>query len=350
MAVTPRENRLRALEFRNPAWIPCSLNTVPLFWWVYGDALSELAERHPKVYLDGELVKPSEDLDTLPADYEPGSTYEDEWGIVWQVGTGTTGPVSIEHPLADWNALASYEPPDPFRPKAEGGRDWEEEAARIADRRERGLLTQGYGGDLFTFMIALRGFENLMIDFATDDPRLEQTLDMLVAHHLPVVQRYIELGVDTIRFHNDLGWQQALAISPTAFRRYLKPRFQQLMWPCREAGVHVVLSSDGYMLDIVDDLVECGVSCHDPQISANTLAGIRDAYKGKMCVKIRLDPQALPFCRPEDVRGMVQEVVEELGAPEGGLWLDTNLCCTDIRMEILEAICLAYEEFCFQPQ
>jgi hypothetical protein len=46
------------------------------------------------------------------------------------------------------------------------------------------------------------------------------------------------------------------------------------MLPCRAAGAHALLSSDGYMLDIVDDLIECGVSCHDPQVSANGLEGI----------------------------------------------------------------------------
>ena len=347
MTITPRENRIRALEYRHPAWIPCSLNTVPLFWWVYGDALADLAKRHPKVYRDGELVKPDQDITELPAEYEPGSTYRDEWGILWQVGTGTAGPVSIGHPLADWAALDKYQPPDPMRPKEEGGHDWEAEAAAIKERRGKGLLTRGSGGDLFTFMMALRGFENLMMDFATDEPRLYAALDMLVEHHIQVVRTYIEMGVDVMRFHNDLGWQRALAISPAMFRKVLKPRFQQLMLPCRDAGAHVMLSSDGYMLDIVDDLVECGVSCHDPQVSANTIPGIKQAYGGKLCVRIRLDPQALPFCKPEDVREMVREIVETLGAPEGGLWLDTNLCCTDIPMEILEAICLAYEEFCF---
>ena len=34
---------------------------------------------------------------------------------------------------------------------------------------------------------------------------------------------------------------------------------------CREAGVHVWYSSDGNILPIVDDLIECGVSIHDPQ-------------------------------------------------------------------------------------
>jgi hypothetical protein len=66
-----------------------------------------------------------------------------------------------------------------------------------------------------------------------------------------------------------------------------------------------------------------------------------------MCVKIRLDPQSLPFVSPGEIRDTVRTVVDELAAPEGGLWLDTNLCTADVPMENLVAICEAYEEFCF---
>ena len=345
--ISPRENRLRALDFGGPEWIPCSLNTAGMYWWAYGDALQDLSARYPKAYVERELVKPNMDLHEIPPRHEPGATYRDDWGILWKVGLGTTGAISVEHPLSDWAALDAYQPPDPMRPTEEGGTDWAEERERIQRDKEQGLLASGYGGDIYTFLIALRGYEALMLDFATGDPHLEVALDMLVETYLERVHKYLELGVDVVNFHSDLGTQRSLAIHPDAFRKVIKPRFQRMMLPCREAGAHVFLSSDGYMLDIVDDLVECGISCHDPQVSANSVAGIKEAYKGKMCVKIRLDPQSLPFVSPAAIRDTVREVVEELATPEGGLWLDTNLCTADVPMENLVAICQAYEEFCF---
>ena len=89
------------------------------------------------------------------------------------------------------------------------------------------------------------------------------------------------------------------------------------------------------------------MSVHDPQSAGNTIAGIRRAYRGKMCVRLRLDPQVLPFCTPKDIRETVREVVKELSLPDGGLWLDTNLCTADVPLKNLKAICEAYEEFCF---
>ena len=345
--ISPRENRLRALEFGSPEWIPCSLNTAEMYWRVYGDALQGLSERYPRAYIERELVKPDMDLNEVPARQEPGSTYRDDWGILWKVGLGTTGAISVEHPLSDWAALKSYRPPDPMAPPKKGGTDWAKEEERIRRDKDRGILASGYGGDIYTFLIALRGYEALMLDFAAADPHLDIALDMLVETYLRRVHKYLELGVDVVNFHSDLGTQRSLAISPAAFRKYIKPRFQRMMLPCREAGAHVFLSSDGYMLDIVDDLVACGVSCHDPQVSANSLEGIKAAYANRMCVKIRLDPQSLPYVSPAEIRGTVRAVVNTLGSPQGGLWLDTNLCTADVPMENLVAICQAYEEFCF---
>jgi len=40
--------------------------------------------------------------------------------------------------------------------------------------------------------------------------------------------------------------------------------FKKLFEPAVKKDKHVYLSSDGHLLEIVDDLIECGVSLHDP--------------------------------------------------------------------------------------
>jgi hypothetical protein len=137
-------------------------------------------------------------------------------------------------------------------------------------------------------------------------------------------------------------------ISPGKFRKYIKPMFKKLFRKCRNAGTHVALSSDGCMLEIVDDLVECGVSTHDPQLRANTLDGIARVYKGKMCINLDMDRQMFPFCSPEDIRRQVKESVEKLNSKEGGLMIFGSIYGADVPLENIEAICTAFEEFCFK--
>lgn len=119
-----------------------------------------------------------------------------------------------------------------------------------------------------------------------------------------------------------MGTQNGLMINPSQFRSHIKPMFKKKFMRCRKGETHVFLSSDGCLLEIIDELVECGVSLHDPQIRANTLEGIFGAYNGKVCAQVDLDQQKiLPFGRPREIDKHVREIIERLKFPKGGLMI-----------------------------
>jgi len=170
---------------------------------------------------------------------------------------------------------------------------------------------------------------------------------MLTEYEVALVDKWLEIGVDVVGFHTDIGTQNALMISPAQFRRYIKPMFATLFQRCRKAGAHVTLSSDGHLLEIVDDLIECGVSMHDPQLRANTLEGIVRHYKGRMCTTVDLDRQSFPFATPSGLRDQIARVVDAMYSPDGGLMLGAGVWGADVPLANIEAICAATEEFCF---
>ena len=169
---------------------------------------------------------------------------------------------------------------------------------------------------------------------------------MLTDYELQLVNRWLEIGVDVMSFHTDIGSQKALMISPEEFRQYIKPMYKEIFQTCRKAGVHATLSSDGCLLEIVDDLIECGVSLHDPQLRACTLEGIARAYKGKLCAKVDLDRQSFAFLTPKELRKQVKDVVDVMDAPEGGLMVMASVYGADVPLENIEAICEAIEDYC----
>ena len=342
--MTERENWLRAVQFNGPEWIPCQVAFSPLTWHTYRERLEEVVLRHPRVFPG--YKKGDRDFDFFPPGYAPGEVVTDSWGCVWKNGIpGLEGQV-VGNPLADWDALATYTPPDPERDGTFGKRDWEAVKKDIAARKQRGELTLGDGERLFDRLYSLRGFENLMMDFATGDPNVYRLIDMVLEYEMKLVEIWLDIGVDAMAFHTDIGTQKALMISPDHFRKYIKPMFKQIFAPCVESGTLVLLSSDGALLEIVDDLIECGVSTHDPQVRANTLDGIEKAYKGKMCVNLDLDRQMFPFCTPADINAQVKEAVDKLCAPEGGLMMVAAVYDEITPLENMEAICEAMEEYC----
>jgi uroporphyrinogen decarboxylase len=354
-----RENWLRTVEFRYPEWIPCTVNLAPLAWKTHRRDLEKVVLAHPRIfpgYQEGTVR-----FDSMPLGFRANEYFVDKWGGGrLSIEDGIAGQV-ISYPLADWSALPTFSAPDPIHgfldPITQGlsammlGRDgpmtWDEAELDFRERRKRGELCKGDGEKLLDRLYFLRGFENLMIDFATEPPELDQLIAILRDYELKLIDKWMQIGVDAISFHTDFATQRGLMMSPRSFRKYLKPLFAALFLPCRRAGVHVALSSDGRLLDVVNDLIECGVSVHDPQLRPNTVEGIARAYKGKLCASVDLDQQGFPFVTPAEIRKQIREVVGELASPEGGLMLSAGINDAIVPLRNIEAIVLSMEEFCF---
>ncbi|MFH1009250.1 MAG: hypothetical protein V1800_17385, partial [Candidatus Latescibacterota bacterium] len=203
MAMTDRENWLRTIEFRNPERIPCGVAVSPATWHRHREALNDLVLSHSLLFPD--FVSGSVDYDDFPLGFK--GTYRDNWGCLWytpEEETGLEGQV-IESPLADWKALDSYQFPDLETQTERGERDWKKTEQELQQAAQKGLLRYGYGERLFDRLYLLRGFENLMIDIGTDDPHLPRLIDMLVDYELRLVQKWLDIGVDAIGFHTDIG-------------------------------------------------------------------------------------------------------------------------------------------------
>lgn len=278
--------------------------------------------------------------------YVEGCYFRDDWGCLWyNAQDGILGQV-IEHPLESWADMKALVVPDPAAQA-----DWPalKEAVRI--ERERGLPAVAFPesfahGGLFDRLQFLRGLENLLVDFVLEPAQLQELIDRVLAYNMKYIDLWLENEIDVIWFHGDIGTQGGPLISPPMFRRYLKPAYTEMFRKCREAGVHVWYSSDGNILELIDDLVECGVSIHDPQVSANGIEGIARVYRGKLCAMVDIDEQMLPFCSPKEIHRQIGKAVEKIGTSAGGLMFFASPS-NDVPLENIEAICDAWERYCY---
>ncbi len=185
-----------------------------------------------------------------------------------------------------------------------------------------------------------------MMDFLDEPPQLNKLIEILLDYNMTYIGKWLEIGVDILWHHGDIGSQKGLVFAPEIFRKYLKPAYKQMFQTCRKKITHVWYSSDGNLLEIVDDLIECGVSVHDPQVRANTIDGIAKHYKGKLCALVDLDEQMLPFASVWEIEEQIKEIVEKVASPEGGLMIFA-IPSQDVGLENIEAILAAWEEHCF---
>ena len=90
----------------------------------------------------------------------------------------------------------------------------------------------------------------------------------------------------------------------------------------RDRGVPVHLHTDGYIVDIIPDLIEIGVTDLNPQDLVNGLDNLERLAKGKVHISLDIDRQRITvFGTPEQIDVHIKTCIETLGSPTGGLSL-----------------------------
>jgi hypothetical protein len=344
-------NYLRTLYFDRPEWVPCNVGFLPATWMKHREALEDLVAAHPRIWPGFEKGKTDFDRVANPL-YEPGR-HTDCWGAVWDNIKPGLDSAPIVHPLEDWAALATLRIPDPMKDDLFGPRPpWDEVKRGLEAARARGDLAAGGGlphGFMYMRLYYLRGFQNLMIDMATDDPRLRRLIAVVEGYNTPVIRQCVDLGAEIMYFGDDLGHQKSLPMGPALWRKFIKPSYARMLAPCRDRDMPVYLHTDGHILEIIMDLVETGVRIVNPQIRANGLEGLRRIARGKVCIDQDLDRQLFPFATPRQVEDHIGEVFEGLYMKKGGLMLLAE-CGPDVPLANIEAICRTFERLCKPPE
>ncbi|MDO9541942.1 MAG: uroporphyrinogen decarboxylase family protein [Kiritimatiellia bacterium] len=307
---TEREIFLENIRLQGDGLVPCAVSVAHGVWVGEKERLEALKAECPNVTFS---------MGRYDEKKKAGKTWRDEWGCLWRYEQDYLEGQVVEHPLADWQAFAAYRAPDPGKRT-----DWEKERTDSARTKKAGdLLVHGpEHGFLFLKLTYLRGFENLMLDIGEQNPNLPRLIRVLADYWYEVVKRWVGVGADFVSFADDLGLQHALPISPSAWREYIKPTFKKLFSFCREHGVEVGLHTDGYIVDIIPDLVECGVSSLNPQDIVNGLENIKRLAKGKIHINLDIDRQKITaFGKPAEINAHVKDCISELGSPNGGLSL-----------------------------
>ena len=328
MALSDRENYLHTATISGGEWIPMRVVISGATWDQLRGDLEDVVVHHPQFFPGFE--KGARDYDAI--EYHPqrkaGGVFRDNYGCVWHGEVdGITGIVD-EHPLADWNALDDFVMPDPETQRPLNDVNWEAERERMARLKEQGALrTAGTArGFLVLRLYYLRGFENLMLDMASDEPRLQKLIDMITDYTLYQVERYIEMEVDVFGLAEDLGAQDRSVMGPRMFERWIAPAYRRLIAPLEAAGVQVHNHSDGYVMDIIDQLLEVGMTICNIQDLVNGIDNIRDTLKGRVCIDIDVDRQSVvPHGDPSEIMDLIECEVRTLGSPQGGLMMTCGI-------------------------
>lgn len=337
MEAMNRKQRMRAAIFHQPVdRIPTQVN--------YTAGVGQLMAQHFGVteaelpaFLGNHMIRV--DLNHPTRFSEDGRNRFDWWGVGWD--TREEGYFAAVNPLNDNPDLDSFDWPDPA-----GSALLDTALETIRDKGDEYFITPNFGFALFERAWSLRGFEQFFADMAIDPGYTGELLDRITDIQIALIHRFIEAGVDGGYFGDDYGAQNGMLFSPRMWDRYIKPRLDRLFEPFRDAGLPILMHSDGNIRSILPRLVEIGLTVLNPcQPEVLEHEWLQSEFGGKLAFYGGVSTQTvLPNGSPGKVRQAVRETALTL-APEGtGLLIaPSHRMMGDIPMENIEAMLEAFQ-------
>jgi hypothetical protein len=295
-----RERVRRTLTFRSPDRVPRQMWVLPWAEERYPLEVERLRRRFP----DDIAACPSFFNDPPPTsgrEHEPG-TYVDEWGCVFEnIERGIIG--EVKRPLLErWDDARRVEPPE----------------GRLSVDLSR---VEGFVSGTDAFVLAptrvrpfeqlqyIRGPENLFLDLAAPPEELFRLLERIHGFYLRELSLWASTGVDGLMIMDDWGGQRALMISPALWRRVFKPLYRDYAAVAHGRGKFLFMHSDGFIADILEDLVEVGVDALNSQLFCMDVEDLGRRFAGRLTFWGEMDRQRLlSSASAEEVREAVRRV------------------------------------------
>jgi hypothetical protein len=303
MSLTSRELVLRTLNFEDPPRAPRQLWQLPIAKIEHPAEYQDIVD-HFQPDFQGIAGHQRESAPVRGNPYQKG-IYVDEWGCTFtNIHEGVHG--EIKEPLV---------------------RDWAKDAEKIhipvewltidreAVNRDCGAtdrFTMAGSPRPFERLQFLRGSAELFMDLA--DPSKEFLAFMRRMHefYTQFLTAWARTDIDGLGIMDDWGSQRSLLISPRLWREHFKPMYRDYAQIAHGAGKKVFMHSDGYILDIFEDLAEIGIDALNSQIFCMGIENVAK-YAGRITFWGEMDRQHLLVKgTPDEIDAAVRKVHRHL--------------------------------------
>ena len=298
----------KTLEFESPAHVPRDLWLLPWASMHYPREVDELVTRFPSDFTTAPA--PGRTAVVTGDPYEIG-TFVDEWGSIFTGNQrGVIGEVK-QAAIPTWDDLPTLQVPTSML-------SFDAQAVNDFCRSTSHYVMAGCCPRPFERLQFLRTSTQLYIDLAEERPEFYELLHTVHEFYLKEMEKWAVTKVDALSFMDDWGAQQRLLISPRMWRKIFKPLYKDYIELAHAYGKKIFMHSDGYIADIIPDLVEMGLDALNSQLFSMNIEEIGAQFRGKITFWGEIDRQyLLSFGTPAEVDAAVRRVNDHLNANGG---------------------------------
>jgi len=171
------------------------------------------------------------------------------------------------------------------------------------------LTQQGTGLDALRLRL---GFETFCYIQADHPGLISEALEAMTQQNIALCHAIADLTLSpAVLTFGDIANKGRLLHSPEFLRKEFFPRLRRINDAWHEHGFKCLFHSDGYLMDVMDDLIEAGIDGLNPIETAAgmNLQEIRAKYGNKLFLAGGIDMNLLAFAEPEQVREACRNAV-----------------------------------------
>jgi uroporphyrinogen decarboxylase len=189
------------------------------------------------------------------------------------------------------------------------------EYRKALERRNTKIgIMASYGCIMQTLYEFVVGMNDFMIMIYEDLGLVVDMLEVSANHFKKMTESMVDENVDFIGIGDDVAFNKGLFIPPKIMKEIWIPRIARIMEPALNADIPILFHSDGKIDDIVEDLIEIGVSSINPMDPSGIdyrdykkRFGSRVALSGNIDIEFPLSKGT-----PEDIEKDIKEHMEVL--------------------------------------
>lgn len=295
--MTSKENALRIIKYDYPEMV---VSEMPVY----------------RIEYHGVNHQSFEEPDSADGHDKPvGSRWTDIWGTSWHKEFPGVMGMPEEHPLADVSSLKSYIWPDPDDERICG------KIYKMAENHspeDDNFVFGSHRDTLWEKAYMLVGMENMMEYFYNEPEYAKEILSRIMDFQVGISKHYLNAGIETAGFSDDLGTQNSLILSPDIINEFLLPEYRRLFRIYKEKSVIINFHSCGHIEPLIDMFIELGTDILNPvQSTANDLASISGRVYKKIAVQGAVSTNLIMNGTEDAIRSEVKKVIELLGKDGG---------------------------------
>jgi hypothetical protein len=332
--MTSREIVRKTLTFDHPSRVPRQLWLLPWATDRYPEELARIQKRFPDDLLNAPPFY-REALRVQGDEYTPG-IFVDEWGCRFENRQkGLIG--EVKEPLVnDWSEVDKVRIPRE-RLSVDVGR-----VNEFCRSRDEFILSK-WCGRPFEQLQFIRRPDNLYLDLADRPSGLFRLLERMHAFYCEEMELWARTDVDGLVFSDDWGAQRSLLVSPEVWREIFKPLYRDYVAIAHRRGKHAFMHSDGFIADIIPDLIEIGLDALNSQLFCMDVEGLGARFRGRLTFWGEVDRQHLL------ARGTKDEIARAVRRVKAALWEDGGAVAqcefgAGAKPENIEAVFEAWED------